>query len=443
MRLERATIAGYRSIREPFKLDLDRRVTVVLGANDHGKTNLLSAILHLNADHRFDQEKDLNLDYEGREGEFPAVGYSFRLSDEEREELLRRETGRIRLEAIATFRAQLDDEAKEARKAAEAAEREEAKAVAALAELKGEGREVAEASSEETAEPGPLSRAEAVAQEKTSAAEPAREAADLAESRARLARAQELKILAEADGIADFDLAAAADATETEAGKAAKDADRLRGEADEAKEAATEAVSTHGEGTEEAKKAQRAATTAEQQAKAARQQADRLMSQATDLRSAAEAAALAESDDLAFAKDALPPKPSLPKLSDIPESVNFGRVGLDGELELTEPAELGDETEAYLRKRLPRVELIEPQERLPDSATRETIFDPGNDFMRGIFRYAGLEPEEWEGIFAQTDATRKRVAAANEQLNKTLRDSWSQGKELRFELDHGRAKSIC
>lgn len=438
MRLERVTIAGYRSIREVFKLDLDPRVTVVLGANDHGKTNLLNGILHLNEDHPFDQENDLNLDYEGRRDEFPAVSYSFRLSDQEREELLRRETGRVQLEAIAAFRAQLDNEAKEARKAAEVAHREDAKAAAALAGLKGKGEEGAEASSEEAppADPNALARAGADAQEKTSASEVAREAADVAEARARLARSEELRIVAESDGIENFDLAVAADAAEAEAGKAVKTADRLRGQADQARAAATEAVSTQGEGTEEAKKAQRTATTAEQEAKAARQHADRLMSRATDLRSAADASALAESGELAFAKDALPPEPSQPKLPDIPESVAFGRVGLDGELELTEPAELGDEAEAYLRQRLPRVELIEPQERLPDSATSETILDAGNDFMRGIFRYAGLEPEEWEEIFAQTDATRKRVAAANEQLNKTLRDSWSQGKELRFELDH-------
>lgn len=437
MRLEQVTIAGYRSIREPFKLDLDSRVTVVLGANDHGKTNLLNVFLHLNEDHPFDQENDLNLDYEGRDEEFPAISYRFRVADEEREELLRCETARVRLEAIAAFREQLDGQAKEAAKAAEAAERDQAKAAAALAELKGEDEEGEEAASEETsADVAALARAEGVVEEKTSAAEAAREAADLASARARLARAQELKIIAEADGIEDFDLVAAADTTQAEAGKAARNADRLRGQADEAQAAATETVSTHGEGTEEAKKAQRTATTAEQQAKAAKQQADRLRSRAADLRSAAEAAGLAESGELAFAKEARPPSPSLPNLTDIPESVVFGRVGVAGELELTEPKELGEEALAYLRERLPRVELFEPQERLPDSATPETISDPGNDFMRGIFRYAGLEPDEWEGIFAQTDATRKRVAGANEQLNQTLRDSWSQGKELRFELDH-------
>lgn len=438
MRLEYVAIAGYRSIREPFEFDLDPRVTVVLGANDHGKTNLLNGILHLNDDHPFDQENDINLDYEGRGDEFPAVSYSFRLSDEERAELLQRETARIRLEAIAAFRAQLDNEAKEAMRAAEVAKREEAKAAAALAELKGDGEEGAEVTSEETspADASALARAEAAAQEKASAAEAAREVADLAGARARLARAEELKIIAEADGIEDFDLAAAADAAEAEAGKAAKTADRLRGQADEAQAAATEAVATHGEGSEEAKQAQRAATTAEQQARAAGQQADRLRSRAADLRSAADAASLAESGEVAFAKDAMPPKPSLPNLTDIRETVAFGRIGLNGELELREPEELGDEAEAYLRERLPRVELIKPQERLPDSATRETILEPGNDFMRGIFRYAGLEPEEWKAIFAQTDATRKRLAAANKQLNKTLRESWSQGRDLRFELDH-------
>ena len=53
MKLQKIRIEGYRSILKPLEIFLDSRVTVVLGANDHGKTNLLAAIRHLNTDLKF------------------------------------------------------------------------------------------------------------------------------------------------------------------------------------------------------------------------------------------------------------------------------------------------------------------------------------------------------------------------------------------------------
>ena len=44
MRLVKVEIEGYRSISNRLSLHLDPSVTVVLGANDHGKTNLLEAL---------------------------------------------------------------------------------------------------------------------------------------------------------------------------------------------------------------------------------------------------------------------------------------------------------------------------------------------------------------------------------------------------------------
>jgi predicted ATP-dependent endonuclease of OLD family len=82
MRLRKVSIIGYRSIRERLDLDVDARVTVVLGANDHGKTNLLHAITHLNDDAPFVLDRDLNWDYEGRGDEFPQAHYVVRLDDD-------------------------------------------------------------------------------------------------------------------------------------------------------------------------------------------------------------------------------------------------------------------------------------------------------------------------------------------------------------------------
>ena len=56
--------------------------------------------------------------------------------------------------------------------------------------------------------------------------------------------------------------------------------------------------------------------------------------------------------------------------------------------------------------------------------------------MRGIFYYADLEPDASSHLFEQTDRTQMDITRASERLNKTLRESWSQGKSLRFRLTH-------
>jgi hypothetical protein len=51
MRLAKLKIRGYRSIKKDEALVTDQRITILIGANDHGKSNLLAAILCLNDDH--------------------------------------------------------------------------------------------------------------------------------------------------------------------------------------------------------------------------------------------------------------------------------------------------------------------------------------------------------------------------------------------------------
>jgi predicted ATP-dependent endonuclease of OLD family len=63
MRLAKLKIRGYRSIKKDETLVTDQRITILIGANDHGKSNLLAAILCLNDDHPItpdDQNWDLN-----------------------------------------------------------------------------------------------------------------------------------------------------------------------------------------------------------------------------------------------------------------------------------------------------------------------------------------------------------------------------------------------
>lgn len=425
MRLQHVTIVGYRSIRKSFDLDLDNRITVFLGANDHGKTNLLNAILHLNADHPFSNDGDLNLDHTNRETKFPDIRYVLRLSDDERAELLKRETIRIRTETIGDFREHLQHEADAASEAAQRHAEEEA---AHLAELENQPDEASEGTE------GAIAADLAAAAERE--AQESAAAVDLAAKRAALARAEELRILADIEG-EEFDLSTTAEEAEAKAGKATTNTKRAETRAETARAAVQEAVSTHGEGSEEAQKAEHDAANAEQQAEQAQRESDRLAKEAGDVRAAAEAEALAEEGQLRFGKEAPLPKPRLPRLDDVPEMITVGRIGLEGELKLIDSGSFGGNAAMeYVQQKIPRVELFAPQESLPDMATLESIGEEGNDFMRGIFWYAGLSPHEREGIFVQDDATMKRLAAANDQLNETLRDSWSQGRELQFKLQH-------
>jgi len=132
--------------------------------------------------------------------------------------------------------------------------------------------------------------------------------------------------------------------------------------------------------------------------------------------------------------DFLPSATELALPTDVPGHVTFVRTGLKGKCLLAFP-EAGAAVE-WVRTRVPRVELIHPQEELIDVATASTIESEQNDFMRGIFRYAGLKPEEWKTIFSQDDQTEKRLDTASAELNRTLRHAWTQGQKLRFKLSH-------
>ena len=84
MLLTRVEIENYRSIGKKVDIHVEREVTVLLGANDHGKTNILSAIDHLNPDKPFAPDTDLNWDRVRQPDEFPCLTFHLQLDESER-----------------------------------------------------------------------------------------------------------------------------------------------------------------------------------------------------------------------------------------------------------------------------------------------------------------------------------------------------------------------
>lgn len=65
MRLKKVIIEGFRSIKSKTILLVDDKVTVLIGANDHGKTNILHALTYLDENLEL-AEKDVNSDFISR-----------------------------------------------------------------------------------------------------------------------------------------------------------------------------------------------------------------------------------------------------------------------------------------------------------------------------------------------------------------------------------------
>lgn len=84
--LKRVLITNFLSIRDQVPIDIDTRVTILVGANDHGKTNILSALRHLNDDAPI-EEAEVNWDaLDAMPPGQPVLTYELELSDVEMDE---------------------------------------------------------------------------------------------------------------------------------------------------------------------------------------------------------------------------------------------------------------------------------------------------------------------------------------------------------------------
>jgi predicted ATPase len=272
MKLLSVEIEGYRSIRNRLLLRVEPNVTVILGPNDHGKTNILNALLHLNADAPFDPEDDLNWDCDDRSSELPVVKGIFELSVDDRELLLTAEN-----EYRETINAKIDDR-----------------------------------------------DADAADQDVPVATPPAIPVQTLTEP-------------------------------------------------------------SMGSPPEQ------------------------------------------------LPTERLPPI----SMAAIPNTIELKRCGISGVRTCLDHYPLTPTVlQTFAHTRAPRIELIDPMTRLSDSVSLSELRDGQNEFMRGIFYYAGLVPDQSDELFVQNDKTQKRLTAASALLDATLRETWSQGQNLHFQLRH-------
>jgi predicted ATP-dependent endonuclease of OLD family len=88
MVLKRVKIEAFKSVRKICELVVDDRITTLMGANDHGKSNLLHAIAHLNQENPFVSD-DLNWDTKivSQGSKLPSVVAEFHFDQVELDQL--------------------------------------------------------------------------------------------------------------------------------------------------------------------------------------------------------------------------------------------------------------------------------------------------------------------------------------------------------------------
>jgi predicted ATP-dependent endonuclease of OLD family len=288
MLLRKIEIYGFRSVTQKVTVHLEPKVTVIVGANDHGKTNLLHAVTFLNPDSTFDEEADLSWDHSEEPDQYPRISFELELTDEERK---------------------------------------------FLAEAENKLREGAARAGSE-----PKTAAQKVVEGKPKPGEPS--------------------------VILD-----ALDSQTEPTGKGPVQTTEI--------------------------------------------DADDVNIIFIDARTSS-------------------------------NTLRLTRSGIKAQLSYQSAEDYSPKTiQALMERFLPRVELIQPWDQVTDSTTMQELKSGANEFMKGIFYHAGLDAESWETLFEQNDATTKRLSTASDRLDSQLKKSWSEGRDLKFRLDHNSAqKSI-
>ncbi|MBX3495590.1 MAG: AAA family ATPase [Parvibaculum sp.] len=408
MRLTKVTICGYRSFKSETTVDLDSRITVLLGANDHGKTNFLKALTHLNVEEEFDEEVDLNWDEEADQGNYPRIRYFLKPEELEQKRLRAGLTRHRRLQFVSKQMDALDEES-----------RPIADAIEELQSLIGKAADSPERIDGAENEGGST-------EERLSA----RKAELLAKGsvRERWRSLQELISQIEDDALEKVSSDALLQRLKRKASSLQVELNDLSN-SKTAREQALIAIREEGDKGKigPAENAYRIALTKYKRAQA-------------DAEAANESVRLIELHIKYFGDTAEKEYSRMVQAvsrlaAKCPDQFVFERKGIGGELEFLDDDKMVP-LPGYLEDFLPRVEVFSSVDQLPDGVSQETIWHPESRFMRGIFYYAGLNKSDWEKVFSQGDRTSKRLADASGNLNEVLRRDWRQGKELTFRLEH-------
>ncbi len=442
MQLAKAVVDGYRSIRAPLEFHVDPRVTVVLGANDHGKTNLLDALVHLNEPNAF-TEDDLNWDCDDRADELPYARFDLRLADSDREELARLHNVFTALEEIAAIKTALETDLNDARKDVNSATQQVKKASEAVdsAAAEIEALDSESTATERKAATTNLNKLKRQLTESAKSRDNHQSRLSDLETSFAVVSAQETRLNAElagdsVDGALQITLKAAHRSV-SQAGAAAKAA---RAELRTASEAHTLAES-EGQSQEVIDRHLATVNEMERTVTLAERQKERASQRHAQLKRDIELLKKLDQGDKKLASVAAPlPQPR--EAASMPAELSVERRGVDSpRTHLPVPDVRSEAITRVIEERMPRVELIRPFERIPDAVTlKQLTSDDDFVFMRGIFHYAGLAEAEWPVVFEQTARTARRLEDASERLNTTLKRSWSQGESLTFKLDHNSAQ---
>lgn len=449
MRLVRVSIEGYRSIKERLDVTLDPHVTVLLGANDHGKTNFLQALRHLNEGAGFETD-DLNWDKAEHAESQPALRFELELSESEQEYLVRLDiaarlasaSNAAREEALENWRA-----ARVALKEAQddlAAKNGDVESAAASAKQASEARTADPENQDLIAEEvAATARVGAEKEEQKRLAELVKGRTQVVDSHAlafAIAEGREIEAGALREGQPTGPaVETAASEQEALAETRSRALKRLTAKVKAAESVVNELPEDAEEEPREKANSELSAVQSEEAQ--AKKESEEQRTKANQLRAAAEAVAQIEAGDQAAVALDLPVA-ELRKPRCAPPTLMVSRTGLKGALLAETPEDLEDTAvQFFLDRNLPKIEVVEPIDKLPDDVSFTQLEQPGYAFMRGIFLYAGLRPDEWKSIFTQDSRSAMRLEQASAKLNDTLRASWSQGKELTFRLTHDSKRS--
>jgi predicted ATP-dependent endonuclease of OLD family len=120
-------MTDFLSIKGTLPIDFDKKVTILLGSNDHGKSNILRALEHLNDDLAI-TEDEVNWDAEGK----PSLHFTFLFTKSEKDEwkaavsnFLRRQESEMSELARAAATVESTEEAEEGEETEEEEDEEE------------------------------------------------------------------------------------------------------------------------------------------------------------------------------------------------------------------------------------------------------------------------------------------------------------------------------